>query len=433
MSNSSWGEMKKLFWFSIGFCLPFICFNLAYAVTQCFEGETTADWNSYLQSRVDYYESLYPAYDFTVETWSGDCSGCVNACNVSAKIVTLSHGVYHCDTEYICGVIADSSPTDSDSDGIPDGLDAYPDTDSAYQFRIMSNYFDSQGNCVAQLIVTSDGDYILLGDLTADEIEAGVSAGTYTSTFVNSPNWINSSDLKEDDAKDIYSNGQSTKKVTSTEAGGLNDQASEGTKADTPTIGDVPPSTGSEDGDSDSDSWRKIVGNSDSSNKNLEKIGQYLGIGNDLLAKIEKGVNGSGSRSGEKSGTPTADEIGQAVEDELIDPSQTIDTTITDNISDLDETETLTAIKTKYSERYDLFITTLKESDLFSLPFDIFTGPSGSGSSIQTVDIGKWGSSSEQTASIDYSDYDNIWQILRSVLLLVTSFACFKILVLKKG
>nr|WP_319491778.1 hypothetical protein [uncultured Desulfobacter sp.] len=117
----------------------------------------------------------------------------------------------------------------------------------------------------------------------------------------------------------------------------------------------------------------------------------------------------------------------------MIDSGQTIDTTITDNIPALDETDTLTAIKTKYSDRYDLFISTVKESDLFSLPFDIFAGPSGSGSSVQTVDIGKWGSSSEQTATIDYSDYDNIWAILRSVLLLVTSFACFKILVLKKA
>jgi hypothetical protein len=197
-----------------------------------------------------------------------------------------------------------------------------------------------------------------------------------------------------------------------------------------------PPSTGSEDGDSDSDARRKIVDNTDASNKNLKKIGDYLGIGNDLLAKIEKGVSGGRSGSGGaivSVNTPSADEIGQAVEDQLIDSGQTIDTTITDDIPGLDETEALTVIKTKYSERYDLFITTLKESDLFSLPFDIFSGPSGSGSSVQTVDIGKWGSSSEQTASIDYSDYDNVWGILRSVLLLVTSFACFKILVLKKG
>jgi len=165
--------------------------------------------------------------------------------------------------------------------------------------------------------------------------------------------------------------------------------------------------------------------NINATNQNLESLVASLGISNDHLSGIEGELKALDM--------PTAEEIGESIGNNLIDTEQTIDTTITENIPDLDETETLTAINTKYSDRYDLFITTLKESDLFSLPFDIFTGPSGSGASIQTVNIGKWGSSSEQTATIDYSDYDNIWEILQSVLLLVTSFACFKILVLKKG
>ena len=166
-----------------------------------------------------------------------------------------------------------------------------------------------------------------------------------------------------------------------------------------------------------------IADNTELTNDNLEAIANGLGVSNLHLSNINNAIEA----------LPTSDDIGNSVKDNLIDPSQTIDTTITDNISALDKTETLTSINTKYSDRFGSFITTLKGSDLFSLPFGIFSGPSGSGSSIQTVNIGKWGSSTDQTATIDYSDYDSIWDILRSVLLLLTSFSCFKILVLKKG
>ena len=174
-------------------------------------------------------------------------------------------------------------------------------------------------------------------------------------------------------------------------------------------------------------SLSKIKSNIDATNSNLNLIAQTLGV-------IKNNTSSSPSISVT---TPTASEIGEAVgqsvHDKLIDTNQIIDTTVTDNLLSLDKTDSLTTIQTKYSDRYDLFITTLQGSDLFSLPFGIFSGPSGSGASIQTVNIGKWGSSTDQTATIDYSDYDNIWDILRAVLLLLTSFSCFKILVLKKA
>ena len=166
-----------------------------------------------------------------------------------------------------------------------------------------------------------------------------------------------------------------------------------------------------------------VISNTNLTNQNLLAIADHLGLSNGHLSNINDGI----------AALPTAEDIGKSVKDNLIDPSQTIDTTITDNLSALDKTDTLTSVKTKYSDRYDSFITTLKGSDLFSLPFGIFAGPSDSGSSIQTVNIGKWGSSTDQSATIDYSDYDNVWDILRSVFLLLTSFSCFKILVLKKG
>ncbi len=107
----------------------------------------------------------------------------------------------------------------------------------------------------------------------------------------------------------------------------------------------------------------------------------YLKITNDNLAQMNKNMQNLKSNATVNGpsitvDTPTAEETGQAVENQLIDSGQTIDTTTTDNITNLDETDTLTEIKTKYSDRYDLFINTLKGSDLFTLPFSIFTGPS---------------------------------------------------------
>ncbi|EIM62134.1 hypothetical protein [Desulfobacter postgatei] len=335
--------------------------------------------------------------------------------------------------------------SDSDDDGIPDEYDAYPDDPLPYQFRIISRWVDSQGNIVGTAIVTSKGDYVLMSDFTISELNAGVSSGTYSPQYVNSQIWQDSTDLipgggGTTTTTENMPSGTANTPLTSTDAVGLITDAERNVTAQTPTTPSVSgsgtsDSQGRSTGDSDSDSFGKIVGNTDASNQNLKRISDSLGITNDLLAIVNSKIgSGSGNFSdGVQDSFPTAEDIGQSVKDNLIDSSQTIDTTSTDNISALDRTETLTSINTKYSGRFDSFITTLKGSDLFSLPFGIFAGPSGSGSSIQTVNIGKWGSSTDQTATIDYSDYDNIWDILRTVLLLLTSFSCFKILVLKKG
>jgi len=198
------------------------------------------------------------------------------------------------------------------------------------------------------------------------------------------------------------------------------------------------PSEQPDSNDSDSGRLDKIIKNTSATNTNLENIQKYLGITNDYLAKINKKelettVSVSGGGSVVSSTGPSADEIGQAVGDNLIDSGQTIDPTTTDNIPDLDKTDKLTQMKTECSDRYDLFINTLKDSDLFTVPFSLFDGPSGNGSSVQTVDIGSWGSSTNRTVAIDYSDYDYVWSLLSSVLLIISSFLAFKILVLNRG
>lgn len=358
--------------------------------------------------------------------------------------------VYYWYTDYT-GTYTLTCTNDSDDDGIPDNFDLKPDSSEAYKASIVSVCYDQNNKVVAGVIQDEEGNLYSFGALPKGEDGQLDLEGHTISKFLEGATYYSGEELSSklqnldiDDLNITKNQGVTDIKPDGTfqfPDGWFDDywkEREKQTKAPEPDTPEAPSET-PDPNDDDSGRLDKIIKNTASTNTNLDNIQKYLGITNDYLAKIND-KTGTGTSSSSKSGgafvsvnTPTADEIGQAVEDNLIDPGQTIDKTITDNIPDLDQTDTLTAINTKYSDRYDLFITTLKESDLFSLPFEIFSGPSGSGSSVQTVNIGKWGSSSEQTATIDYSDYDNIWQVLRSVLLLVTSFACFKILVLKKG
>jgi len=466
--------MKRILYFLIGFCIPLIWFNLAYSADYCSAmTESQFDVN-YLSTQYQmHFVGTFVGVDSSTQliiaiqnaggstkvssgyyyTWTQTVNGIGwnTWCYRSGDGLHLYYGFYSSGSGDLTTDCAGPSPADSDGDGIGDDFDLKPDSSEPYKAAIVSVCYDENNKVVAGVIQDEEGNQYSFGALPKGE-DGQIDLEGYTITNVL-------------DGATYYSGEELSSKLQNLDIDDLNITKYQGatdinpdgtfqfpdgwfddywkerekqTKAPEPDTSEAP-SEKPDPNDNDSGRLDKIIKNTDATNTNLKNIQGYLRITNDLLAKI-KDKTGTGSSSSSKSGgavvtvkTPSADEIGQAVEDNLIDSGQTIDTTITDNIPALDETDTLTAIKTKYSDRYDLFITTVKESDLFSLPFDIFAGPSGSGSSVQTVDIGKWGSSSEQTATIDYSDYDNIWAILRSVLLLVTSFACFKILVLKKA
>ena len=462
--------MKKILYFSIGFCIPFIWFGLVYSAETCsgfsestlsvtpvsgstatlhycgtYIGDNASD-TALLAARnacgLPYTKTIADPYFTYTHALNGanwaywlyrDNSG-----NVYYAFYTTYPGLY----DDLCAVPI----IDSDGDGIGDDFDLKPNSSDSYKAAIVSVCYDENNKVVAGIIQDGEGNQYQFGTMptdfegyTIDSVTGDLVTYQTAEDLAASLEKLDIDDLNitpknspveiQDDGTIIPGSTDPFKDYRNAE-----DDQTQAKQPDTQQA----PSEQPDSNDVDSGRLDKIIKNTASTNTNLENIQKYLGITNDYLAKINKKelettVSVSGGGSVVSSTGPSADEIGQAVEDNLIDSGQTIDTTITDNISALDETDTLTAIKTKYSDRYDLFITTVKESDLFSLPFDIFTGPSGSGSSVQTVDIGKWGSSSEQTATIDYSDYDNIWAILRSVLLLVTSFACFKILVLKKA
>lgn len=334
---------------------------------------------------------------------------------------------------------------DSDADGISDDYDLKPDSSESYKAAIVSVCYDENNKVVAGVIQDGEGNQYSFGTMPTDF--EGYTIESVTGdlvTYQTAEDFAASLEkLAIDDLNITKQNSPVEIQDDGTIIPGSTDPFEDYKKAeDDQTQAKKPetqqaPSEQPDSNDGDSDRLDKIIKNTSSTNTNLDNIQKYLGITNDYLAKIN---DKSGKTSSTSSGgafvsvnTPTADEIGQAVEDNLIDSGQTIDPTTTDNIPDLDKTDKLTQMKTECSDRYDLFINTLKDSDLFTVPFSLFDGPSGNGSSVQTVDIGSWGSSTNRTVAIDYSDYDYVWSLLSSVLLIISSFLAFKILILNRG
>ncbi|WP_035242441.1 hypothetical protein, partial [Desulfobacter vibrioformis] len=374
--------MKQLLYFLIGVLIS-ACLMLPYAHAECtdltdfktnyeyykhYEGNESVFHYSHYSNSGAAQLAITSAHDSiggSIEALTGVTNGIILGIGYwtfSYGDVSSSPAIYHfyCYT-YGDFTPCDQVPPDSDGDGLPDDCDIYPNDPVAYSVKMTAYQTvddTSSGDKSYICYVTDRGDNYCTGT-------DGALNGA-TDFVIAEGTWIAGSD--------ICTSGSSPSVSKAPDS-----------VVPQPSKPAAPSSPGA-DGDSDSDLFKKIAGNSDSTNKNLDYISDLLGITNGLLGKLNNKSGSSGN--GAVVYAPTAAEIGEAVEDSLIDPTQTIDTTITDNIPDLDETETLTAIKTKYSDRYDLFLDTLKESDLFTLPFAIFTGPSGSGSSIQTVEIG---------------------------------------------
>ncbi|MEH0021000.1 MAG: hypothetical protein V6Z89_15200 [Desulfobacter sp.] len=370
---------------------------------------------------------------------------CINGGSPSGNYA-IDYAYYTYDGKYHIYVVGEIWNRDADNDGIPDNLDLNPGSDDPYNAAITSVMYDSTTKEIVSCVITdSGGNKWMVGTVpddpsgyTIESVEGNISYVTGADLAAQLGNFNGDLNLTP------LGGGNMEIEPDSTYIPGSYDPLADWKQqqenqivAPTPDINPIP-TFEPDDTDTDTNLRKKIVSNTDATNKNLDAIAKYLRINNDYLAKlnakkysVDATVKTTGGTVMVK--TPTAEEIGEAVDNSLIDSSQGIDTSITDNIPALDESTALTEIQLKYITRYEEFLTNIKSSDLFSLPFEIFSGPSGSGASIQTVSIGKWGSSSNQSVNIDFSEYDAIWQILRSVILLITSYACVKILILKKA
>lgn len=345
-----------------------------------------------------------------------------------------------------------TSILDSDNDGIGDLFDLNPYSSDPYTAGFSSFVYDTNtGEVVAGEIVDSNGQFYIFGELPSD-------LNGYSLETLDSPTMISDTEMAEDlsfisDNPNIHSSGggnldvgeDGTLDVTSIHSLPISDSFDNNITHPTPSIGSDPnaaPSQTPTGNETDNEALRKTAANTDATNKNVQRTNDYLKINNDLLSQISSKIshldlssNSSGTTEVNIEGVPTAEEIGQSVKDKLEEVGESYDNTSTDNISNHNiSQETKDSYGLKFSTRTDAFINTIKNSDLFTFGSDLFSIPDFSGSNSQkTIEIGKWGGSVDESTTVDMADYDQIWLLLSGILLILTSYKCFKIVVVKHG
>ncbi len=172
----------------------------------------------------------------------------------------------------------------------------------------------------------------------------------------------------------------------------------------------------SQPADTDSDLLGKIADNTNNINKNdsltanildnelnelnsnVDQTNQHLKSANDKLSEIESDLDDI------KSGTFNAPNFGTAYSP---DP---------DEFSDISE----------FQNRFDTFVTDMKNTPLFSLPNDLIANIPTSSDSIITIDTGSYG-----IHNIDLNDYSSTWNVLKTIIMIGTSVVCIRIITLK--
>ena len=141
---------------------------------------------------------------------------------------------------------------------------------------------------------------------------------------------------------------------------------------------------------------------------------------------LKQAIKGLGDSIENQSGT---DEL----KDALIDPNATYSDPSTDNLNPHDFTTFLDSRKTQFSDRFDLFFDSVKSSALFTLPFGLFDSLPSGGQSSMTISIGSWGGDSDNTVGFDFADYALAFDVLRTLFLILTAYASFRIIVVKRA
>ena len=140
------------------------------------------------------------------------------------------------------------------------------------------------------------------------------------------------------------------------------------------------------------------------------------------------------------SGETLSDDISESVGDAfstalsdsgIIDEGATYEDDLIENLEDVDFSTLLDEKAESFSTLFTEFTDNLKESDLFTLPFGLFESLPSGGSSHMSVSIGKWGGDNDNTTDIDWADYDVVFDVLNTIMLILSAYASFKILVVK--
>jgi hypothetical protein len=422
--------MKKLF---IILCFLFLSSNTFAQVYfdpcvggTCVERDFTSGYNGSESIPASYYaygEAIPPnGTDGYYDVWSRPLSDCVYAYD-RRKFISGTNPAQYTYTTIVsiasptCPESACYSPSpasDADCDGLGDSQDPFPNDSAPFNFKHIISYYDATGTMTGFMIELEDGSTKLYGAF-------GGEGGSVELHPSNSP-WLPSSGLVDILAGSGGGNFQIT--------GDFVESIKTGDFPDTPINTGV-----SSDGNTtDTEHLADIVDNIQITNQNMQGLADRLkGIGKSLDdIKIQNAI--AGSRSGSGTGTVSVDTtaLEQKIDD-LVAPEG--DASYSSTTGGLVAQDTFEAksetLGGRFGTRLNTFFTSVKASDLFSVPFGLFSGFTSGGVSTQTISIGKWGSLTDNMVSTDLSDYNAIWDVLKTVIMLMFAYASFKIVVTK--
>jgi len=335
---------------------------------------------------------------------------------------------------YSCDLLPPPDLPDSDNDGIPDRWDLYPNDPTVYRYSVISRIVNRTTDETEQITIKTDQDDVFTFGERPSDMSDSIDV-------INIAPVLNDADTLQD--LPFFDTGSGGENTTSNFidlldfSGIVTDVVNTGT---TPATGSGTnfndDSLPSDDTESDNDALRKIITNTHSTSENIGRLGDYLQSINQTLNRMDTKddfrLSGSLNEDSESDNGPSAEEIGQSVNDNLIDSTQTHDDSQTTSISSYNFGTKFDDEKTKYVTRFTTFTDVFKNSTLFTLPDTLIGSVPSGGVSTYDVNIGKWGSTTDSIISFDFANYSVAWDMLKYVLPILTAFSVLKILILKQ-
>jgi len=314
--------MKQILYFLIGFTISLTWLTFGYCGVPCDEvpGDVESGLNcdvcNWVGSNISYAANSTEAMNACNAAMGGDCNN---------SSMSSSDGDYYMayksvqqsglDFIYYAWVAMPDGcvEPDSDGDGISNEFDLYPDDPTPYQYTVISEVLDADGNPVAIKVKTDRDDIFDFGERPEDmegyidyihiapvlqDAETLESLPIFTSGTAGSESTsVSLSDYSEE--IETYVNQE-------TDAGSGSDFESSET------------STGTE---TDSEALQKIINNTASTTENLSRLGDYLQSINSNIAELnrrdEMETALTGDLLGQDSGSLTSADVQQGVEDAL--------------------------------------------------------------------------------------------------------------------
>jgi len=185
------GDMKRILYFLIGFCIPLIWFNLAYSADYC-SAMTESQFDvDYLSTQYQmHFVGTFVGVDSSTQliiaiqnaggstkvssgyyyTWTQTVNGIGwnTWCYRSGDGLHLYYGFYSSGSGDLTTDCAGPSPADSDGDGIGDDFDLKPDSSEPYKAAIVSVCYDENNKVVAGIIQDGEGNQYQFGTMPTD-------------------------------------------------------------------------------------------------------------------------------------------------------------------------------------------------------------------------------------------------------------------------